>query len=818
MNESSRGTFVRLAGIAIDELKAAFRALIARSAFSALVVGVLVVGLACTMFMLVMITGFVIRPLPFPAPDQLLHAGFASEHGGDNMDDIAARDILTLRHALDGKADIAGLSQSTTNLSDLDRPERFDGAVVTANLWRVLGVAPALGRDFNAEDERPGAPAVVVLSWDIWQQRYNADPAIVGREVRVNSQPARVIGVMPRGFSYPYKEKVWVPAQLAATGPKSIEDSYVVVLRRHADVSDAAISTAFDTWFADAARAEPDRLRGLHARVEPLKYLTVSRTTRGILGIMLAAVALVLLVACANAANLLLTRTIGRRQELAVRAALGASRARLVMHLLAQSLLLSVFSTALALPLALAGVAWQQASFQQAESGPPHWLRFDLDATVITMAIAAALLTALATGILPALRAADSAPAGTLRDGTRSVAGGAFARISRVLVIAEIALSCLLLISVGTMVRGIAALDRLDLGIDTNHLLTARVALFTTAYPTGADQVRLFDRLLERLRADPEVVAAGAGTPLPARISTTREVVASGTAPDAEHSAPRVQYGAVDDGFFGAYGVALQEGRLFDSRDTPDGERVAVVDRRFAERLGGDGPVVGRRYHLDPADPNAPTVTIVGVVARLTLNQPSDAPDPTLLVPLRQDPGRIVSIAVRTRGDATAFAPRLNAIMHDTDADVPLYWVRDFATLIKSVTYGERVIAEWFGAFGLIALLLAGAGLYGVMAFSVGQRIREIGVRRALGAPDARVLRSLFSRSFIQMGIGLAIGLALGIPFAHMLTQSLPSIERGDTGVVLGALAVLMVAALFATAIPARRALRVDPMVALRYE
>ena len=193
-------------------------------------------------------------------------------------------------------------------------------------------------------------------------------------------------------------------------------------------------------------------------------------------------------------------------------------------------------------------------------------------------------------------------------------------------------------------------------------------------------------------------------------------------------------------------------------------------------------------------------------------------PAPTMLVPLRQDPGRIVSLAIRTRGDPASFAPRLAEIMREVDADTPLYWVRDYRTIIESVTYGERVIAQWFGAFGLVALLLAGAGLYGVMAFSVGQRIREIGVRRALGAPDARVLRSLFARSLVQLGLGLAIGLAIGIPFTNALTGALKAIERGNAGVVLAALAVLVAAALLATLIPARRALRVDPMVALRYE
>lgn len=799
------------------ELKAAFRAIASQPGFSALVVAVLGVGLACTIFMLVMINTFVLRPLPFPAPDQLLSAGFVTPHSGDDVQDIASKDVIALRRVLDGSAEVGGFTRSTVTLSDMDNAERFDGASVTANFWRVLGVAPVLGRDFTADDERPGAASVAMLSWDVWQQRYNADPAIVGRAIRVNSAAATVIGVMPPRFTYPYKEMIWLPARLSET-PAADDDGYVVVMRRHAGAPDAAVRTAIQTWFADAVRAEPERLRGFEIRVDPLEYLTISRQTRAILGIMLAAVVLVLLVACANAANLLLTRTIGRRQELAIRVALGASRTRLVAHLLAQSLLLSLIATAIALPLALALVEYQQASFLTAESGPPRWLRFDVDARVIAMALGAACVTALVTGILPALRAAGSAPAGALRDGTRSVAGGAFARVSHVLVVGEIALSCLLLISVGTMVRGVAEIDRIDLGIDTNHLLTARVALFPSKYPTGAEQVQLFEKLVDRVRADPAVAAVGAGTVLPARILFMHDVIASGTTPPADHAAPSATYGAVDDGFLAAYGIVLQEGRFFDSRDTADGARVAVVDRRFAERFGNGDSVVGQRFRLDPNDPKGPTVTVVGVIGRLTLNQPADTPSPTMLVPLRQDPGRIASLAIRTRGDAGAFAPRLAEIMREVDADTPLYWVRDYRTIIQSVTYGERVIAQWFGAFGLVALLLAGAGLYGVMAFAVSQRIREIGVRRALGAPDARVLRSLFARSVVQLFAGLAIGLALGIPFANALTGWLASIQRQNTAVVIAALAVLVGAALLATLIPARRALRVDPMVALRYE
>ncbi len=802
----------------LHELRHAVRNLAAQPGFSLLVVGVLGVGLACVIFMLVMVNSFVLRPLPFPEPARLLQAGLAESPGAQDLQDLAASDLVALRRHLDGLADVAGFSQETMNLSDIDRPERFNGAFVSANLWRVLGVAPVLGRDFTGDDGRPGATRVAVISHTLWQHRYGGDPGIVGRQVRINAEPATVVGVMPERFSYPFGESVWSPRALEGAAAENA--AYTTVLRHREGVAQAAVDAAVAAWFADASAREPDRFHGVVATTRPLDQLTSNLTTRAVLDILLAAVLLVLLVllvACANSANLLLTRTLSRRQELAVRVALGASRGRLVAHLLAQSMLLSGLAVAVAIPLAMAGAAWQQASFRQTDNGPPLWLQLEVDATVIGLACALALLTALLTGLLPALRAAHAMPVEALRDGTRTPGGGAFARISRVLVVGEVALCCLLLVSVGTLVRGIGALDRLDLGIDTRNLLTARMALFPSAYPDGEAQLRVYDRLLERLRAEPEVVAASAGTVLPARMSRPREVLPDGrVAGDA--ALPRVQSGAVEDAFLAAYGIALREGRFFDARDIAGGERVAVVDQRFVERVAGGGDVVGRRFRLDPRDTEAPTVTIVGVIAPLTLNGPASPPEPTLLVPLRQEPARFVSLAVRTRGDAMAFAPRLAALTREVEADTPLYWVRDIAALIRSVTYGERIVAQWFAVFGLVALLLAGTGLYGVMSASVGQRIREIGVRRALGAPARSVLRDLFGRSLAQLAIGLVLGLALGIPFARALTGWLTSIPPGEAGVVPATLAVLVVASVLAIALPARRALRVDPMVALRHE
>ena len=798
------------------EFANAGRQLRSQPAFSALVVAVLAAGLACVIYMLAMLNGFVIRPLPFAQPDQLLHVG-VREDGGNDLNPVRGAELVEIRRQLADVAETSGFARSSMNVSDLDKAERVGGAFVSANLFRTLGTAPLQGRDFSDGDARPGAPAVAMLSWSLWHSRYGGDPAIVGREVRINAKPATVIGVMPEGFSYPNNEVVWLAGHLSANAP-SDDLSWWVVLRRHADAGDAAVSAAFDNWFAQAAQGDPERFRSMHPGIEPLAYLAVAKTTRVVLGIMLAAVLMVLLVACANAANLMLTRTLGRRQELAVRMALGASRRRLAVHLLIECLLLSLIAMAIAFPLASAGMTWQQTLMHQTNFGPPQWLRFNMDSTVIGLSLAAALATALLTGILAAWRVGAEGISTRLRDGTRSVAGGSFARVSRVLVIGEVALSCALLISVGSMVQGLSALDHVDLGFDATHLLTARIVLPTTAYPTPADQARLYQRLTDQLRADPSVIDATVGTVLPgANASDVHSVVTDGTVV-GDGALPLSNYGAVDDQFLSAYGLHLQQGRFFDARDQADGPRVAVVDQRFVERFGTGTSMLGQRFRLDPRDPKGATVTVVGVIGALRLESPTDAAKPALLVPLRQDAFRVASVTVRTQGEPLAFAPRLAAIMHDVDADTPLYWVRDFAGVIDSGTLGERMVAQSFSAFGILALLLAGAGLYGVVAFGVSQRTREIGVRRALGSPDRQVLGTLFTRTLVQLGIGLALGLAFGVPFASLLTGSMHGIETGNASVVLGAVGVLAIAALLAVMVPARRALRVDPMVALRHD
>jgi len=801
----------------LHDFRDALRSTLKNPGFAALVIGVLGAGLSCVIFMATLLDGFILRPLPFAEPDRLVQAGFFGDGGLGDVFPVDSRDLAQLQRYVAPKGEVAAAARSTINLSDIDRPERYHGSHVTANLFHVLGVAPLLGREFSEADAKPGAPPTAMLAYTLWQSRYGGDPSIIGRTIRVDGSPATVIGVMPDGFSYPRNEDIWVPSTTIADALPVDPFAYWVIARRSADASGADLAAAFDRWFADAARADPERFRGRSFRVEPLARMAADRTTRGTLGSMLAAVVMVLLVSCANAANLLLTRTLGRSHDLAVRVALGASRRRLIARILVESLLLTTLAAALAFALARAGVAWQRGAMNDAEFFP-SWLRFDVDLRVVLLAFVAATCTAIAAGLLPALRAGRMAVGSDIRHGARGVAGGSFARTSRVLVVGEIALSCALLICVGTLVRGIGALDRADLGIDQNHLLTARIALSKAVHPTSAEQVQVFERIGERLREDAGIADATVGTALPGTFyNSFHFVLPEGTAP-GDADPPTFYSGAVDAHFPAAYGVKLEQGRFFDERDRADTEPVAVVDRKFAERFGNGGPIVGRRFRIDPRDPDGPTVTVIGVVNALTLDVPGNAPAPALLRPLSQDPFYIATIAMRTRGDALAFVPRLNAIVQGVDADAPLYWVRDYAGVIGASTIAERVVAKSFAAFGLIALALAGAGLYGVMAFAVAQRTREIGVRRELGAPARHVLGDVFGRSFLELGAGLVIGIVAGVLLARLLTQSLSNIETVGIATIATALGVLVVAVALAVSVPVRRALGVDPAVALRHE
>lgn len=796
-----------------QELGLAARALRRRPGHSALVVLVLSAGLGCVLFMLSLVNGLVLRPMPFPAQEELLMLGLNDPGNLEDLGAVPAMDLLTLEPLLDAEYAHAAHQDATINLSDTGRPERFNGEVVRGDLFGVLGVPPALGRGFTRSDQQAGAPLVVVLSDRLWRSRYLADPAIIGRQVRANAQVATVVGVMPPGFSYPYRQDIWMPSRQDPAHPDPDQDFEVLV--RAAPDQQAALRARFDAWFADRQRADPARLRPFATQMFDIGRRFISDETRGLLSSMLIAVLLVLLVACANAANLLLGRAWSERQRLALQAAIGAGRSRLLLQPLLQSLLLSLTAGLLALLCAQTCAHWLMRELTNGDDGAPQWFRVDIDGAMALATVGVALLTGLVAGVLPAWRASRVNLSDALRERSGS-ASRAMARLTQGLVVAELTLSLVVLLAAAVLVRGMREMVGADLGLkQTSELLTARIALFPEQYPDAAAQLGLYERLAATLRQDAQVIDASVASVLPGLISG-HDLVAIDGQPEPDTGFRTVEVGSVDTHFLSTYGLQLAAGRAFDSSDVAGGLPVAVVDQQFVETHFPDGQALGKRIRMVPQDPASPWLQVVGVLERLHLDDLDDPQVPSVLLPLAQQPLRFVSLAVRVRGEPLAYIPRLQAVMRTIDPDTPLYWVRDYDEVSRQATFGVMIVARMFTAFAVVALLLAAIGLYGVLAWTVVQRTRELGVRRALGAPGFTLVQALGRSAMTQVLLGAGLGLSLGVQFANLLATQLPGMRAVDMYLALPVLLVLLVAAVLAVLLPARRALRVDPMVALR--
>lgn len=800
-----------------SDLRHTLRTLAQQPGSSLLVVLVLALGLAGVVAILTVIKTLVWDPLPYARAGQLLHAGWRdTEIAGRSIQGIAGNELLDWRQRLEGQAVVGGFSTGTINLSDRQGADRFDGSFVTHQVFSMLGVPPLLGRSFVAADDLPDAESVVILSHAVWQRRFGGDPEVIGRAVRANARPATIVGVMPPDFAFPFRQEVWLPAPIQI-GVATVKDRHLqTLLEPLPGSSPAALQQILEGWMADARRVEPQRWANPEIRMENLGQMYADEQTRALLGVMLAVVGMVLLVACANAANLMLARTLARSRDLALRLTLGASRRSLVWHLLAQSLALTLLALLLALPLAQIGVDAVMAGFEGTNDGPPPWMDFRIDATMAALAFGVAVLTAVLVALLPVLRLRVDALGSALRDGGRAVAGGGNGRLSRLLVAGQVVAACIVLLATLVLVRGVDALNRMDLGIDQERLLTARIGLFEQSYPSDADLQQFGERLGTVLRSHPQLLQASVSTTLPGDMATTMRVQPEGLE-IGDGGAPFVRTGRVDEHFAATWGLRLLSGRFIDGRDRADSEPVAVVDQAFVERYFPGQDPLGRRVRIPAEGNEAHWHTVIGVVNRLHLEDPGDMVLPAALHPLAQGPSRFVTVAMRTRGDPQAFKPVFLELLRGVDPDTPAYWLRSYEETMASALAGERVLAGMFSAFGLVALLLAAAGLYGLIAQIVGQRTREIGVQRALGASALAVLRTLLGRTLVQLGIGLLLGIAIGVPFAGLIGDLLSGIDVGATA-VLWLVVMLGAVTLLATLLPARRALAIDPTTALRHE
>ena len=814
-----------------QDLRYAVRVFLKSKGFTAAAVLAVALGVGANTTVFSFINAILLRPIVGVREPSRLVEVYTSDFSSGLYGSSSFPDYKDFRDQSDAFEGLAAFQETVASFAAAgdDAPERSSGVYVTGNYFDVLGVRAAAGRLFTPQDdERAGAHPLVVLSHDFWRRRFDSNPAVVGSSVNLDSRPYTVIGVAAQSFrgtrlgqSVP---DFWVPMaqmpehSLDARGSRGLD----LVGRLKAGATPEGAQAQLRSVAARLAAAYPDTNRGTLEHPNDARPITVvpaalvapkpRKTLRAVSGLLLAVVGVVLLIACANVANLLLARASTRRREIAIRLALGASRARLVRQLITESVVLSLAGGALGLIISLWTADLLPGFFPADETA---LLDLSADARVLGFTLFVSLLTGLVFGLAPAIHSSRPDLVSALKD----EAGGGLAGLRRfglrnALVIAQVALSLVLLVGAGLFLRSLRNAVNFDPGFDANNLLLASLEMRGKEL-TKEQGAQLYQQLLERVGQLPGVRAASLTrvTPISGggqRRGTTIEGYQPRPKEDTE-----INTNVVGLNFFRTIGIPVVAGRDFDARDTAKSQPVVVVNEEFARRYYGGQSAVGRRLRTDSDGPYA---EIVGVARDAKYRDLREQPLPFIYIPLGQEYQRGMTLLVRTEGDPLSVAPGVRSVMQQLDKSLPLYEVKTMRSHVRAALAVDRMIAVLLGVFGGAALLLAGVGVYGVMSYAVAQRTREIGIRMALGAKPRDVLRLVVGQGMTLILVGGALGLALAFALSRVVSGLLFNLSATDPLTFAGVTLLLAAAALLACYLPARRAARVDPMIALRHE
>ncbi|MBR9988126.1 MAG: ABC transporter permease [Gemmatimonadetes bacterium] len=803
----------------LQDIRFGARMLIRNGGSTAISVIALALGIGLTTMMFSIVWGAILRGLPVDRAEQLVSIQRTNLSEGQDRMSATLHDYEDWKEQQRSFAGLAAYFTGTINVSGTDRPERYDGGFVAAETFDVLGVRPLMGRGFTADDDRPGADGVMLLSHDTWQTRFGADPGIVGRVVRANARPTTIIGVMPEGFGFPNTEQVWIPLARSASQYARGEGQGVSVFGRLRDgvtIDEASMEMA--AIAQRLATAYPETNEGISTRVMPYIKGFMGDEPVTMLFTMLGAVFMVLVIACANVANLLISRAAARSREVGIRTAMGASGIRVVRQFLTESLILSFAGAALGIVIAVVGIRIFNNAI--APTDPPFWIDIRLDGGVLLFVLAITALSSLLSGAIPAWQAARANVADVLKDESRGASSFRLGRISRALVVTEIALSAGLLVCSGLMIKSVTKLRTVDFPFATEEVLTVRIGLPEAQYQDAATQRRFFDELMPRLRQLPGTAGVGLIQALPALGAPGSRFALEGATYPTDRDYPTSHTILTGPGAFEALGVEMREGRAFNEQDREGNMQVAIVNEEFVRRfLSGQDPL-GRRIRVGTAESTEEWRTIVGVVPDLYAGGLSgDADHQAIYTPLAQGGARFMSVVARASGgDPLLLTQGVREAVLAVDADLPIYFVQTLQKAINDNNWFYMIFGSLFMVFGGVALFLAAVGLYGVMSTSVRQRTREMGVRMALGARAGDVRGLVMRQGIIQLAIGLVLGLTLALLLSSQLQMLLFDLDPRDPVIFIAISAVLSVTALTACLIPAIRATRVDPMQALRYD
>ncbi len=803
----------------LKDLRIAVRSLVRTPSLTVAALLALALGIGANTAIFSVVDGVLLRPLPYPRADRLVLLIDSNPAAGFPRFAASPPNYADWRAQSHSFTDLAAFNGTNLGLTAPGvEPERIQAARVSAGFFGVLGVSPALGRGFRAEEDRPGAGDVVVLSHRLWQRRFGAAPGIVGQRVTLDGAPHTVVGVAPEGFYFPNRDtEAWVPLAIEID-PKQRGAHYLGVIGRLADGVTLKSAQAEITGIAKRLEEQyPDNNTGWGVNLMPLQERVVE-TIRPALLVLMVTVGMVLLIACANVANLLLARMAAREREIAIRGALGAARGRLVRQFLTESLVLSLTGGLLGLAL---GVAGTRVLVAMSSDGIPRAGEIGLDWTVLGFTLGLALVTGLVFGLLPALHASKGDLQSSLREGGRGQSAGGRARLVRdLLVVVEVAAALVLLVGAGLLIRTFVGLQGISPGFDPSGVMTLRLSLPESTYPDDPSQISFYERLADRLRAVPGVEASGAGFPLPLGGSNyVLSFAVEGRPAPAPNESPQSWMRFVTPGYVQAMGIPLVRGRMLAETDRAGAPRVALVSRTLAETVfPGEDPIGHRITFNDPTSPDAEWVEIVGVVGSVRDQSLAKEPNGETYLSAFQTPLDVATVVAKTSGDPAALTGALRAAVHDVDPNLPVYRVRTMQAVVADSLADQRFNATLLAIFAALALVLASVGVYGVISYSVSQRTSEMGLRLALGAERREVLALVVRQAMVRVALGVVLGLAGAFAAGRFLRSLVVGITVRDPLTFGGVALVLLAVALLATWLPARRATRVDPVVALRSE
>jgi putative ABC transport system permease protein len=802
-----------------QDVQFGLRTLSKNPGFTAIAVAALALGIGVNATVFSLANAILYKNLPFTDSDRVLYPVSANVKTPRAIGGLSYPELRDLQEQSKTFNGIGASVGCPGNFADATAyPENYRCRQITANTFSVIGQTPALGRDFTADDEREGATPVAILSYGLWEKRYGKDASIIGRAVRINSVPTTVIGVMPRGFEFPPETQFWEPLIPTALLKKRDARDLSPFARLAPGVPPGQARAEIATIGANLARQYPETNRETIFQVRSFTEVNLKGQIRNVFLTLLGAVGFVLLIACANVANLMLARAVGRTREISIRTALGAGRWRVMRQLLVESLLLSIAGGALGILIA----QWGTRAFDAAviPTGKPAWVDFSIDYRALAYCAAITLASSIVFGLAPALRLAKLDINSGLKDGGYGAGlGGRRHYLANSLVVAEVALSVILLVGAGLMIRSFLNAYETPVGYDISRILTMRLDPSPTKYPKDADAAALYSRVTEQVAAVPGVESVALASSLMGNGMATASFELEGAPPIDARRRPSTLSMTVSLNYFDALHVGPTAGRTFTPADSVSGSPVAVVSRGFAQtHLAGKNPIGARLRTFDRAGAGQ-WFTVVGVVPDITQSDfTHNQADPLVYFAFPQKPQRWMSLMVSTRLRPGSLGDACRRSLQNVDPDLSARDVIPMEQQFALASWPLRVFGSMFAIFAAIALLLASVGLYAVVAHVVSQRTREIGIRVALGASRRKVMRMVFVQGMTPMAIGLAIGLAAAFGVSRVLAGLLSGVSATDPATFSLVAVVLLIAAVIGCALPARRAVRVDPMEALRQE